>query len=411
MKVYKFGGTSVGTVERMKHVAELISESTPKIVVLSATAGTTNHLEEIAANLFNRDIEQAHEKITRMEFQFIDFANELLTDESTKREAIDYILDRFQRLWQFINDEFTSIEEKEVLAQGELISTALLHFYLRERKIANILLSAFDFMRTGPEGEPDLKYIEEKLQAQLAQYPGINLFITQGYICKNAYNETDNLKRGGSDYTASLIGAAICAEEIQIWTDIDGMHNNDPREVSGTRSVKHLSSMNPQAEGTLISDLQDDNIIKAIAAKDNIFYVKFESKHCLCPYQFISKIFDTFAKHRTPLCLLVSSNQDVSVAIDNSERLCKILAELEQYAKILMEDRMSIVSVVGNMRWQYAGVEAQIIEALADIPLRMISYGSNDSDVAFVIKTEDKKRALQALSNKLFEPETDKVTG
>ena len=181
MKVCKFGGTSVGTVERMKHVAELISESTPKIVVLSATAGTTNHLEEIAASLFNRDIEQAHEKITRLEFQFIDFANELLTDESTKREAIDYILDRFQRLWQFINDEFTSVEEKEVLAQGELISTALLHFYLRERKIANILLSAFDFMRTGPEGEPDLKYIEEKLQVQLAQYPGINLFITQGY--------------------------------------------------------------------------------------------------------------------------------------------------------------------------------------------------------------------------------------
>ena len=298
-------------------------------------------------------------------------------------------------------------------------------------------------MRTGPEGEPDLKYIEEKLQVQLAQYPGINLFITQGYICKNAYNETDNLKRGGSDYTASLIGAAIRAEEIQIWTDIDGMHNNDPREVTGTRSVKHLSfneaeqlafygakilhpfciaparkrnipvrllnSMNPQAEGTLISDLQDDNIIKAIAAKDNIFYVKFESKHNLCPYQFISKIFDTFAKYRTPLCLLVSSNQDVSVAIDNSEHLCKILAELEQYAKILMEDRMSIVSVVGNMRWQYAGVEAQIIEALADIPLRMISYGSNGSDVAFVIKTEDKKRALQALSNRLFEPETDKI--
>ena len=404
MKIYKFGGTSVGTVERMKHVAELISESTPKIVVLSATAGTTNHLEEIAANLFNRDIEQAHEKITRMEFQFIDFANELLTDESTKREAIDYILDRFQRLWQFINDEFTSIEEKEVLAQGELISTALLHFYLRERKIANILLSAFDFMRTGPEGEPDLKYIEEKLQAQLAQYPGINLFITQGYICKNAYNETDNLKRGGSDYTASLIGAAICAEEIQIWTDIDGMHNNDPREVSGTRSVKHLS-FNEAEQLTFYGAKILHPFCIAPARKRNI------PVRCLCPYQFISKIFDTFAKHRTPLCLLVSSNQDVSVAIDNSERLCKILAELEQYAKILMEDRMSIVSVVGNMRWQYAGVEAQIIEALADIPLRMISYGSNDSDVAFVIKTEDKKRALQALSNKLFEPETDKVTG
>lgn len=184
MKVCKFGGTSVGTVERMKHVAELISESTPKIVVLSATAGTTNHLEEIAASLFNRDIEQAHEKITRLEFQFIDFANELLTDESTKREAIDYILDRFQRLWQFINDEFTSVEEKEVLAQGELISTALLHFYLRERKIANILLSAFDFMRTGPEGEPDLKYIEENCRRNWHSIPASTFLLLKGTSAK-----------------------------------------------------------------------------------------------------------------------------------------------------------------------------------------------------------------------------------
>lgn len=184
MKVCKFGGTSVGTVERMKHVAELISESTPKIVVLSATAGTTNHLEEIAASLFNRDIEQAHEKITRLEFQFIDFANELLTDESTKREAIDYILDRFQRLWQFINDEFTSVEEKEVLAQGELISTALLHFYLRERKIANILLSAFDFMRTGPEGEPDLKYIEENCRRNWHNIPASTFLLLKGTSAK-----------------------------------------------------------------------------------------------------------------------------------------------------------------------------------------------------------------------------------
>ncbi|MCD8183203.1 MAG: aspartate kinase [Bacteroides sp.] len=443
MKVYKFGGTPVGTVERMKHVAELVSDSTPKIVVLSATAGTTNHLEQIAADLFNRETEPAHEKITRLEFQFIDFANELLKNDSIKREAIDYILDRFQQLWGFISNEFTSVEEKDVLAQGELISTALMHFCLREQNIPSVLLSAFDFMRTGPEGEPDMGYIEEKLQEQLARYPGIRLFITQGYICKNAYNETDNLKRGGSDYTASLIGAAIHAEEIQIWTDIDGMHNNDPREVSGTRSVKHLSfneaeqlafygakilhpfciaparkrnipvrllnSMNPTAEGTLISDRQDDNIIKAIAAKDNIFYIKFKTKHDLCPYQFISRIFDVFAKYRTPLCLLVSSNQDVSVAIDYNECLSKILSELSQCAKIQIEDRMSIVSVVGNMHWQYTGVEAQIVKALKNIPIRMISYGSNDSDVAFVIRTEDKKRALQTLSNKLFKPELYKA--
>ena len=436
MKVCKFGGTSVGTVERMKHVAELISDATPKIVVLSATAGTTNHLEEIVASLFNREMEQAHDKITRLEFQFIDFTNELLKDNSIKQEAIDYILNRFQQIWKFINASFTSVEEKEILAQGELISTALMHFYLREQKISNVLLSAFDFMRTGSEGEPDLTYIEKKLQEQLNRYPDTKLFITQGYICKNAYNETDYLKRGGSDYTASVIGTAIHAEEIQIWTDIDGMHNNDPREVVGTHPVKHLSfneaeqlafygakilhpfciaparqhnipvrllnSMEPTAEGTLISGLQDDNIIKAIAAKDNIFYVKFESNHTLCPYSFFSKIFNTFAKYRTPLSLIVSSNLGVSIAIDNCERLSNIISELSHYAKVLVKDRMSIVSVVGNMQWQYAGFEARIIEALKDIPLRMISYGSSNNDVAFVIKTDDKRRTLQTLNDKLF---------
>lgn len=439
MKVCKFGGTSVGTVERMKNVARLISDDTPKVVVLSATAGTTNHLEEIAACLFNRKAEQVHDLITKLEFQFIDFANELLTDDSIKREAIDYILDRFQQLWKFIKSSFTSVEEKEVLAHGELISTALMHFYLREQKIPNRLLCAFDFMRTGPDGEPDLDYIERQLRKQLCQHPGIRLFITQGFICKNAYNETDNLKRGGSDYSASLIGTAIHAEEIQIWTDIDGMHNNDPREVSGTKPIKRLSfdeaeqlafygakilhpfciaparsknipvrllnSMEPTAEGTLISGSQDDKVIKAIAAKDHVIYVKFESNHSLCPYLFISKIFDTFAKYRTPLCLLVSSNQDVSVAIDNNRHLSDIISGLSRYARILVEDRMTIVSVVGNMRWQYAGFEAQIMEGLKDIPLRMISYGSSNNDVAFVIRTENKRRALQALNDKLFQAE------
>lgn len=439
MKVCKFGGTSVGTVERMKHVATLIANDTPKIVVLSATAGTTNHLEEIAASLFDRDIEQAHDRITRLEFQFIDFANELLTDDSIKQKAIDYILERFQQLWKFTKGSFTSAEEKEVLAQGELISTALMHFYLCEQHVPNILLCAFDFMRTGPDNEPNQEYIEQKLQEQLALHPADHLFITQGFICKNAYNETDNLKRGGSDYSASLIGTAIHAEEIQIWTDIDGMHNNDPREVSGTKPVKRLSfneaeqlafygakilhpfciaparlknipvrllnSMEPTAEGTLISNSQDDGIIKAIAAKDKIFHVRFESNHSLCPYLFISRIFDTLAKYRTPICLLVSSNLDVSVAIDDSSRLANIISEMKRFAKVLVEDRMTIVSVVGNMQWEYAGVEAKIIEVLKDIPLRMISYGSSNHDVAFVIKTDDKKRALQALNDKLFQPE------
>ena len=443
MKVLKFGGTSVGSAQRMKEVAKLITDGEQKIVVLSAMSGTTNTLVEISDYLYKKNPEGANEIINKLESKYKQHVDELFATQEYKQKGLEVIKSHFDYIRSYTKDLFTLFEEKVVLAQGELISTAMVNFYLQECGVKSVLLPALEFMRTDKNAEPDPVYIKEKLQAQLELYPDMDIYITQGFICRNAYGEIDNLQRGGSDYTASLIGAAINASEIQIWTDIDGMHNNDPREVTGTRSVKHLSfneaeqlafygakilhpfciaparkrnipvrllnSMNPQAEGTLISDLQDDNIIKAIAAKDNIFYVKFESKHNLCPYQFISKIFDTFAKYRTPLCLLVSSNQDVSVAIDNSEHLCKILAELEQYAKILMEDRMSIVSVVGNMRWQYAGVEAQIIEALADIPLRMISYGNNDSDVAFVIKTEDKKRALQALSNRLFEPETDKI--
>ena len=443
MKVLKFGGTSVGSAQRMKEVAKLITDGEQKIVVLSAMSGTTNTLVEISDYLYKKNPEGANEIINRLEAKYKQHVNELYSTDEYKQKTQEFIKAQFDYIRSYTKDIFTLFEEKVILAQGELISTNMVTNYLQEQGVNAILLPALEFMRTDKNSEPDPVYIKEKLAAQLEIHPDAEIYITQGFICRNAYGEIDNLQRGGSDYTASLIGAAVNASEIQIWTDIDGMHNNDPREVTGTRSVKHLSfneaeqlafygakilhpfciaparkrnipvrllsSMNPQAEGTLISDLQDDNIIKAIAAKDNIFYVKFESKHNLCPYQFISKIFDTFAKYRTPLCLLVSSNQDVSVAIDNSEHLCKILAELEQYAKILMEDRMSIVSVVGNMRWQYAGVEAQIIEALADIPLRMISYGSNDSDVAFVIKTEDKKRALQALSNRLFEPETDKI--
>lgn len=438
MKVCKFGGTSLGSVERMKNVAKLISDNQPKVVVLSATSGTTDHLEKIAAHFFNRNIEEAHTEITNLEFKFVDFANGLIENKEIKQQAIDYILGRFRLIWDFIETDFTSANEKEILAQGELISTALISFYLKEQHTDNVLLSAFDFMRLGADGEPDMKYIERKLQETIKQHPGINMFITQGFICKNAYNETDNLKRGGSDYSASLIGAAIGCDEIQIWTDIDGMHNNDPRIVKNTSPVKQLSyeeaeqlayygakilhpfciaparakqipvrllnSMEPKAEGTLISCLQNEEIIKAVAAKDAVMYIKFESNNTLLPYLFISKIFDTFAKYRTPLCLLTSSNRDVSVAIDCNDRLSAILQELKKYADILVEDRMSIVSVVGNLKWQYAGFEARIIQAIKEIPLRMISYGSNNNDVAVVIKDTDKAKALQALSDTLFQP-------
>lgn len=438
MKIFKFGGTSLGSVERMKNVAKLISDKQPKVVVLSATAGTTDHLEKIAALFFNREIDMAHDEITKLEFKFVDLANDLFENVGIKQQAISYILERFRLIWNFTHTEFTSVNEKEILAQGELISTALMSFYLKELHIDNALLSSLDFMRLRIDEEPDMEYIEQKMKVAMDQHPGIDLFITQGYICQNAYNEIDNLKRGGSDYTASLIGAAIQAEEIQIWTDIDGIHNNDPRVVKNTSPIKQLSfeeaeqlafygakilhpfciaparikqipvrllnSMEPKAEGTLISSRQNDEIIKAVAAKDAVMYIKFESNNTLLPYLFISKIFDTFAKYRTPLCMLTSSNRDVSVAIDNIDSLSNILQELKKYAHILVEDRMSIISVVGNLKWQYAGFEARIIQAIKEIPLRMISYGSNNSDVAVVVKDSDKQKALQALSDNLFKP-------
>lgn len=436
MKVCKFGGTSIDSAERMKNVARLINDGSRRLVVLSATAGTTDHLAEIARHLFNRDSDRAHDEITRLEFKFVGYVNELLHDECIKHQAIDYILDRFHILWNFARNTFTASDEKEVVAQGELISSALLGFYLTEHKIGNRLLCAFDFMRTDADGEPDTDYLRKKLLPVLDSHPETSVFVTQGFICKNAYNETDNLKRGGSDYSASLIGAAIGAEEIEIWTDIDGMHNNDPRVVKNTTPVKHLSfeeaerlayfgakilhplciaparrsdipvrllnSMEPAAEGTLISQKQEDAVIKAVAAKDTVFYLRFTSNHTLLPYLFVSKIFDTFARYRTPLCLLASSNIDVSVATDCNGNLAQIIRELGKYAAITVEDRMCIISVVGNMQWQYAGFEARIINALKEIPIRMISYGSTDNDVSLVIRHADKQKALQTLNDRLF---------
>ena len=322
------------------------------------------------------------------------------------------------------------------MAQGELISTALLHFYLRERKIANILLSAFDFMRTGPEGEPDLKYIEEKLQAQLAQYPGINLFITQGYICKNAYNETDNLKRGGSDYTASLIGAAIRTEEIQIWTDIDGMHNNDPRIVDKTAPVRQLhfeeaaelayfgakilhptciqpakyanipvrllNTMDPDAPGTLISNDTEKGKIKAVAAKNNITAIKIKSSRMLLAHGFLRKVFEIFESYQTSIDMICTSEVGVSVTIDNTKHLNEILDDLKKYGTVTVDKDMCIICVVGDLEWENVGFEAKALDAMRDIPVRMISFGGSNYNISFLIRDCDKKTALQSLSDMLF---------
>ena len=436
MKIYKFDGNATASVRGMQHVAKLIQDNTSKIVVLSAPKDVTKHLGEVAASFFNRNIEEAHDKITRLEFQFIDFANELLTNDTIKHEAIRGILDCFQAIWKYSMEPFYSTDEKEILAQGELLTSTLLGFYLQEQGMDNSVICAFDFIRTGMNGEADEEYISQKVKEICKAYPNTHLFLTQGSICRNAFGETDYLKQGGSDYTAALIGTAIQAEEIRIWTDVD-IHSNDTLVVKDADTIKNLSfseaerliyfnpqilhplclatawkenipirllnPRNPTSEGTYISaNRLNENMVKAVATKDSITYIRFESNHTLRPYMFISKIFDIFAKYKTMPCLLTSSNDNISVATDDRNFLSVILRELNKYARIWVEDKMSIISVVGNMKSSCIETEARIMDALRNIPLKMISYGSDENDVSQVVKVTDKAEALRLLDEKLL---------
>lgn len=439
MEICKFNGNSTASVEGMQHVAKLIMNNQPTIAILSAAEDVTKHLDEIAACFFSRNTEEAHEKITRLEFQFIDFANELLTDDEIKHQAIRYILDSFQAIWKYCLEPFTSADEKDILAQGELLTSTLMSLYLQEQKVDNAMLCAFDFIRVGTNREVDIEYIEQKLDKQLKLYPGTHLFITQGSICKNAFGETDYLKQGGSDYTAALIGVALHAKEIKLWTNF-AIRSNDTLVIKDADTIRNLSyseaerliyfnpqilhpfclatawkgnvpihllnPMNPTVEGTYISDnLQNGEAVKAIAAKDSAVYIRFESNHTLRPYLFISKIMEIFAKYRTNPCLLTSSNDNISIVTDNKEFLSRILRELNRYARIWVEDRMSIVSVVGNMKSSCIAMESRIIDALKNIPLRMISYGSDENDVSIVVRGTDKAEVLRLLDEKLLKPE------
>ncbi len=435
-KVLKFGGTSVGSAEKFKEVAKLITNSERKIVVLSAMSGTTNSLVEISNYLYKKNKDGALESIMQLKKKYIEVIEELYNTEKYKENAREIINERFDYLRKFTKDLFTIVEEKDVLAQGELMSTAMLNFYLQEQGVKSELLSAFDFMRTNNAGEPDTKFIKENLENVLSKYPKTELFITQGFICLNAYGEVDNLERGGSDYTASLIGAAIKADEIQIWTDIDGMHNNDPRYVENTKSIAHLSfdeaaelayfgakilhptsvlpaklanvpvrilnTNNPKAHGTLISGDQNHKGITAIAAKDGITAIRVHSGRMLLAYGFLRKIFEIFENHKTPIDMITTSEVSVSVTIDNNKHLEEILDELRKFGTVEVDESQVIVCVVGDLVRGNKGYANKIFEALDDIPLRMISYGGSDHNLSILIEEEYKKDTLQALSAKLF---------
>ena len=437
MKVMKFGGTSVGSPERMKNVSKLVTGSGEQVfVVLSAMSGTTNTLVEISNYLYKKNPEGANEIINNLEQKYMQHVEELYSTEEMKRETADFLHAEFEYLRSFTKDLFTSFEEKSIVAQGEIMSTNMVVNYLKEQGFMATLLSALDFMRTDKNGEPDTQYIKEKLKRVLDTAPESQVYITQGFICRNAYGEVDNLQRGGSDYTASLIGAAIDAEEIQIWTDIDGMHNNDPRVVDHTEAVRQLhfeeaaelayfgakilhptcvqpakyagipvrllNTMEPEAPGTIIDNVTLRGKIKAIAAKDNITAIKIKSSRMLLATGFLRKVFEIFESYQTAIDMVATSEVGVSMSIDNNTHLTEIVDELKKYGTVTVDSDMCIVCVVGDLDWINVGFETIATDALKDIPVRMISYGGSNYNISFLIRESDKKRALQSLSDTLF---------
>ena len=437
MKVLKFGGTSVGTAQRIKNVAALVSERRPSIVVLSAMSGTTNTLVEICDYL-HKDNSSAALEITRnLEDRYNQVINELFTDNNESRNNCkNKVGNIFKSLRNNISEQFTEKEEKEILAKGELISTTLMRMYMESIGIEAGYLPALDFMRIDRDTEPDSHYIEANLKRILNSMAEFPIYITEGYICRNSDGDIDNLRRGGSDLTASLIGAAIKAEEIEIWTDIDGMHNNDPRFVENTRPVKKLhfeeaaelayfgakilhptcvlpakvhnipvrllNTMEPSATGTLIHNFEPSGTIKAIAAKDNITAIKIKSGRMLLAYGFLRKVFEIFETYRTPIDMITTSEVGVSVTVDNEHELPYIVDELKKFGTVTVDKDMVIICVVGDMDWQNKGFEAKALDALKDVPVRMISYGGSNYNISILVRKEDKVNALKALSNKLF---------
>ena len=438
MKVMKFGGTSVGSPERMKGVASLVTESgEPTFIVLSAMSGTTNSLVEISDYLYKKNPEGANEVINNLEKKYMQHVEDLYSTDEMKKTTREFLQGEFNYLRSFTKDLFTSFEEKSIVAQGEIMSTNMVVNYLKEQGVKAVLLSALDFMRTDKNAEPDPQYIKEKLSAIMEENQGYQIYITQGFICRNAYGEVDNLQRGGSDYTASLIGAALPADEIQIWTDIDGMHNNDPRVVEHTEAVRQLNfeeaaelayfgakilhptcvqpakyagipvrlknTMDPKADGTIIDNVIVRGKIKAVAAKDNITAIKIKSSRMLLATGFLRKVFEIFESYQTPIDMIATSEVGVSMSIDNDAHINDIVNELKKYGTVTVDSDMCIICVVGDLDWSNVGFETIATDAMKNIPVRMISYGGSNYNISFLIRERDKKQALQNLSNVLFE--------
>ena len=420
----------------MKNVVNLIADGEQNLVVLSAMSGTTNSLLEIADYLYKQNQEGANACINKLESKYQAHIDELYTTEDSKQQTWQLIHGVFNHIRSFTKSDFSEREEKIIVAQGEILSTNMMTNYLLEQGHNAQLLPALEFMRTNEEGEPDQKYIQEQLLKQLALYPGKDIYITQGFICLNAAGEIDNLLRGGSDYTASLLGGALSASEIQIWTDIDGMHNNDPRVVKHTEPVRQLhfeeaaelayfgakilhptciqpakfagvpvrllNTMDPDAPGTTINNEFQHGKIKAVAAKEDIVCIQIQSSRMLLAHGFLRKVFEIFESYKTSIDMVCTSEVGVSVTIDNVSQLCNITDELKKYGTVTVDKDMVIICVVGDLHSDNVGFETLACQALKEIPVRMISYGGSNHNISFLVHKEDKIRTMQALSDTLF---------
>lgn len=436
MIILKFGGTSVGSPQRMKDVCQLITDGDRKIVVLSAMSGTTNSLVEIADYINKRNPEAANNVINKLRNVYLQHIEELYVKEENLLATRELLLGLFKHLHQLTTEEYSLKLEKEILAQGELMSTNMVTNYLKEQGVKVCLIPALDYMKTDDKGEPDMPFIKTHLNDFLKKNGGYDLYITQGFICRNQLGDIDNLQRGGSDYTACLIGAVLSAEEIQIWTDIDGMHNNDPRIVPNTTPVRQLNfeeaaelayfgakilhptciqparyagvpvkllnTMEPTAPGTIINNQMQRGTIKAVAAKDNITAIKIVSSRMLLATGFLRKVFEIFENYQTPVDMVTTSEVGITLTIDNNAHLAAITEELKKYGTVDIDENMCIICVVGDLRSENVGFENRVAEAISQVPIRMISYGGSNHNISFLIRAEDKKTALCALSEKLF---------
>lgn len=436
MKVLKFGGTSLGDARRMKNVADIVSSQGKVLVVLSAVAGTTDSLVKISDALKQGDIDKVKSIVDALKQHYQDYIDSLFEQPQAKQQAREFVESQLDDIIEASLEPIAPLVEFHVLAKGELISTELFHLYLLETKKSAALIFALDFLRLTQDNRPDEAFLQEQLNAVVDNNPGAEILVTQGFICRNAFGEVSNLKRGGSDYSASLFGAALGCKEVQIWTDIDGMHNNDPRFVENTRPIRELSfreaaelayfgakilhpssikpacknnipvkllnTLEPDAQGTEISNKTTQSGIKAVAAKSGITAIKIRSSEMLQAPGFLRRIFEVFELYHTSIDVITTSEVAVSLTIDDTTYLDQIAKTLTEFGQVKVDQKLAIICVVGDSLAEQAGVAANVINSLGSIPIRMISYGGSPHNITLLVAEKDRVEALNALHKGVF---------